>query len=97
MALIKSISGIRGTIGGRPGDTLSPLDVVRFTAAFGTWLLQQSDNKKIIIGRDIDAGKHMLSHATANLRRCIRHEKRNATIRSWKKTRQNIADAIENH
>ncbi|MCP5762206.1 hypothetical protein NL346_26815, partial [Klebsiella pneumoniae] len=38
MALIKSISGIRGTIGGKPGDTLSPLDVVRFTAAYGTWL-----------------------------------------------------------
>lgn len=52
MALIKSISGIRGTIGGKPGDTLSPLDVVRFTAAFGTWLTQQSDNRKIIIGRD---------------------------------------------
>jgi phosphomannomutase len=52
MALIKSISGIRGTIGGKPGDTLSPLDVVRFTAAFGTWLTQQSSNKKIIIGRD---------------------------------------------
>ena len=46
MALIKSISGIRGTIGGKPGETLSPLDVVRFTAAFGTWLLQQSENKK---------------------------------------------------
>lgn len=52
MALIKSISGIRGTIGGKPGETLSPLDVVRFTAAFGTWLSQQSTNKKIIIGRD---------------------------------------------
>lgn len=52
MSLIKSISGIRGTIGGRPGDTLSPLDVVRFTAAFGTWLSQQSENRKIIIGRD---------------------------------------------
>jgi phosphomannomutase len=52
MALIKSISGIRGTIGGRPGDTLSPLDVVKFTAAFGTWLAEQSSNKKIIIGRD---------------------------------------------
>ena len=52
MALIKSISGIRGTIGGKPGDTLSPLDVVKFTAAFGTWLTQQSDNKKVIIGRD---------------------------------------------
>jgi phosphomannomutase len=52
MSLIKSISGIRGTIGGKPGDTLSPLDVVRFTAAFGTWLSQQSANRKIIIGRD---------------------------------------------
>jgi phosphomannomutase len=52
MALIKSISGIRGTIGGKPGETLSPLDVVRFTAAFGTWLSAQSTNKKIIIGRD---------------------------------------------
>jgi len=52
MALIKSISGIRGTIGGRPGESLSPLDIVKFTAAFGTWISQQSKNKKIIIGRD---------------------------------------------
>ncbi len=52
MALIKSISGIRGTIGGKPGETLSPLDVVRFTAAYGTWLTRQSSNKKVIIGRD---------------------------------------------
>src|SRR4051812_14335863 len=53
MPLIKSISGIRGTIGGKPGDTLSPLDVVKFTAAYGTWLLQQETaNKKIILGRD---------------------------------------------
>src|ERR1700712_5371074 len=53
MALIKSISGIRGTIGGKPGDTLSPLDVVKFTAAFGCWLkIQTPDNKKVVIGRD---------------------------------------------
>ncbi|RFM37081.1 phosphoglucosamine mutase [Chitinophaga silvisoli] len=52
MALIKSISGIRGTIGGKPGEGLSPLDVVKFTAAFGTWLTQQSDNRKVVIGRD---------------------------------------------
>ncbi len=52
MALIKSISGIRGTIGGKPGDTLSPLDVVRFTAAYGTWLMQHSKNRKVILGRD---------------------------------------------
>ncbi len=53
MALIKSISGIRGTIGGKPGETLSPLDVVKFTAAYGTWLLKNiSENKKVVIGRD---------------------------------------------
>ncbi|MEJ7829369.1 MAG: phosphoglucosamine mutase [Segetibacter sp.] len=52
MALIKSISGIRGTIGGKPGNTLSPLDVVKFTAAYGTWLLQQNNGKKVVVGRD---------------------------------------------
>ncbi|MEN9458103.1 MAG: phosphoglucosamine mutase [Bacteroidota bacterium] len=53
MALIKSISGIRGTIGGKPGDTLSPLDIVRFTAAYGTLLKESnSQNKKVVIGRD---------------------------------------------
>ncbi len=52
MALIKSISGIRGTIGGRAGDNLSPLDVVRFTAAYGTWLLEKKQTKKVVIGRD---------------------------------------------
>ncbi|SJZ50742.1 phosphomannomutase [Chitinophaga eiseniae] len=52
MALIKSISGIRGTIGGKPGEGLSPLDVVKFTAAYGTWLSSQTDNRKVVIGRD---------------------------------------------
>jgi phosphomannomutase len=52
MALIKSISGIRGTIGGKPGNSLTPLDVVKFTAAYGAWVAKQGDNKKIIIGRD---------------------------------------------
>lgn len=53
MALIKSISGIRGTIGGKPGDTLSPLDVVRFTAAYGTILLKDKNGPvKVVIGRD---------------------------------------------
>lgn len=51
MALIKSISGIRGTIGGLPGESLSPLDVVKYTAAYGQWAIQ-GGNKKIIIGRD---------------------------------------------
>ncbi|NIG57179.1 phosphoglucosamine mutase [Chitinophaga sp. Cy-1792] len=52
MALIKSISGIRGTIGGRPGEGLSPVDVVKFTAAYGTWLSRHTDNRKVVIGRD---------------------------------------------
>ena len=54
MALIKSISGIRGTIGGKPDDNLTPLDVVKFTAAYGTWLKAQSKSKrkKVVIGRD---------------------------------------------
>lgn len=52
MALIKSISGIRGTIGGKTGDNLTPLDIVKFTAAYGTLLLEEGANKKIIVGRD---------------------------------------------
>lgn len=52
MALIKSISGIRGTIGGVTNENLTPVDVVKFAAAYGTWLGQQTENKKIVIGRD---------------------------------------------
>lgn len=52
MALIKSISGIRGTIGGRAGDALTPIDVVKFTAAFGTWALAHSQHRTIVVGRD---------------------------------------------
>ena len=52
MALIKSISGIRGTIGGAPGSGLTPIDIVRFTTAYGAWIAQGSGNKKIIVGRD---------------------------------------------
>ncbi|MDO9376288.1 MAG: phosphoglucosamine mutase [Bacteroidota bacterium] len=52
MALIKSISGIRGTIGGKTGDNLTPLDIVKFTAAYGTLLSADNSNKKIVVGRD---------------------------------------------
>lgn len=54
MTLIKSISGIRGTIGGRPGEGLSPIDVVRFTSAYGMWLKQKSGKSrpKVVVGRD---------------------------------------------
>jgi phosphomannomutase len=54
VALIKSISGIRGTIGGHAGEGLSPLDIVKFTAAYGTWIRNTSKAKKItvVVGRD---------------------------------------------
>jgi len=63
MTLIKSISGIRGTIGGKPGDGLSPLDVVKFTAAYATWVKQNSGNQKIkiVVGRDARISGEMVS------------------------------------
>lgn len=52
MALIKSISGIRGTIGGKPGDNLTPVDIVKFAAAYGTIMAEGKEQTKIVIGRD---------------------------------------------
>ena len=53
MTLIKSISGIRGTIGGFPGDNLTPLDVIKYTSAYGMWLKSRSKGKiKVVVGRD---------------------------------------------
>jgi len=54
MTLIKSISGIRGTIGGAPGDNLTPIDAVKFAAAYGVWLkgYSKKDKLKVVIGRD---------------------------------------------
>ena len=66
MALIKSISGIRGTIGGHPGKNLTPLDIVKFTAAFATSLAKDSDNRKIVIGRDGRISGSMVSDLCAS-------------------------------
>lgn len=52
MSLIKSISGIRGTIGGNPGNNLTPIDVVESAAAFAKWLSQKNVPQKVVIGRD---------------------------------------------
>lgn len=54
MPLIKSISGIRGTIGGKPANSLSPVDVVKFTGAYAAWLKKQQDKKNfsVVVGRD---------------------------------------------
>ncbi len=53
MALIKSISGIRGTIGGKPGTALTPIDVVKFTSSYAAWIkTQKSNSNSIVVGRD---------------------------------------------
>ena len=63
MSLIKSISGIRGTIGGRPGEGLSPLDVVKFTAAYATYIASSTtlDTRTIVVGRDARLSGPMVS------------------------------------
>jgi phosphomannomutase len=63
MTLIKSISGIRGTIGGKPGEGLSPLDVVKFTASYATWAKQAAGKEKItvVVGRDARISGPMVS------------------------------------
>ena len=66
MTLIKSISGIRGTIGGPVGQGLTPLDVVKYAAAYGTWALQQpTDSRIIVIGRDARLSGDMVSRLVA--------------------------------
>jgi phosphomannomutase len=66
MTLIKSISGIRGTIGGKNGDTLSPLDLVKFTSAFGTWVKNNSNFSKIVIGRDARPSGELITQIVAS-------------------------------
>ena len=62
MTLIKSISGIRGTIGGAAGDGLTPVDIVKFTSAFGAWAIGKSGVKKIVIGRDARISGSMVNN-----------------------------------
>jgi phosphomannomutase len=68
MTLIKSISGIRGTIGGAIDENLTPLDAVKFSAAYGTWLLARNPQKKltVVIGRDARISGKMISSLVAN-------------------------------
>jgi len=66
MTLIKSISGIRGTIGGKPGEGLSPLDIVKFTAAYGFWLKQNHTNVKVVIGRDARISGKMVENIVSS-------------------------------
>jgi phosphomannomutase len=67
VTLIKSISGIRGTIGGKPGEALTPLDAVKFASAYGTWIKARSDSSttKVVIGRDARLSGQMVSDIVA--------------------------------
>jgi phosphomannomutase len=63
LSIIASISGIRGTIGGKPGEALTPLDLVKYAAAYGTWIAQQHPkNKRIVLGRDARISGEMVRH-----------------------------------
>ncbi len=66
MTLIKSISGIRGTIGGAPSDNLTPMDIVKFASAYGSWIYGKSDNRKIVIGRDARISGPMVQELIVN-------------------------------
>ncbi len=69
MTLIKSISGIRGTIGGNVNDNLTPIDAAKFAAAYGTWLLKRNKDKDkltVILGRDARISGKMISSIVAN-------------------------------
>jgi phosphomannomutase len=73
MPLIKSISGIRGTIGGKPGESLTPVDIVKFASAYGTWLARRHDKKKLIVvvGRDARRSGSMVSNLVVNTLRSL--------------------------
>ena len=61
MALIKSISGIRGTIGGRVGENLTPIDVVQFVSAFISFLKKDGNPLTIVVGRDARVSGEMIN------------------------------------
>lgn len=68
MTLIKSISGIRGTIGGMPGDNLTPIDAVKYAAAYGAWIKEQrnKENYKVVVGRDARISGPMVQQLVMN-------------------------------
>lgn len=68
MTLIKSISGIRGTIGGKVGDNLTPIDAVKFASAYGIWLKEQrnKENYRVVVGRDARISGEMIQNLVMN-------------------------------
>jgi phosphomannomutase len=66
VTLIKSISGIRGTIGGKPGEALTPIDIVKYTAAFGSLIFENTGRRKVVVGRDARISGAMLEGLVIN-------------------------------
>ena len=71
MSLIKSISGIRGTIGGKVGESLTPVDIVKYTTAFGTWIKKGNSSATIVIGRDARTTGEVISNIVSSTLRSI--------------------------
>ena len=66
LTLIKSISGIRGTIGGFAGDNLTPIDIVEMTSAFAQWVMENSEKKSVVVGRDGRISGELVSNLAVN-------------------------------
>ncbi len=66
MTLIKSISGFRGTIGGKPNDNLTPLDTVKFASAYAQWVLQNNNGRLVILGRDARISGEIISNIVSS-------------------------------
>lgn len=66
MSLIASISGVRGTIGGLAGKNLTPIDIVKFTAAYGAWLMSKQASNRVVIGRDARPSGEMVHALVVN-------------------------------
>lgn len=96
MSLIKSISGIRGTVGGNPGDNLTPIDVVKFVSAYATWLKEKTKHNtaRIVVGRDARVSGEMYSNLVCATLCSLGHDVINIGMATTPTTE--IAVTIEN-
>ena len=93
MSLIKSISGIRGTVGGRPGDTLNPLDIVKFTTAYATFIRRKggSQSNTIVVGRDARISGEMVKNVVCGTLMGVGYDVRNIGLAATPTTELAVA------
>lgn len=93
MSLIKSISGIRGTVGGRPGDTLNPLDIVKFTTAYATFIRRKggSQSNTIVVGRDARISGEMVKNVVCGTLMGVGYDVRNIGLATTPTTELAVA------